>query len=118
MRRKPGTLFPVEVAILAAALEAGPGEEFYGYAIARRIQAGEASRLLTAHGTLYKALDRMLKAGLLAARWEDAEAAAQEERPRRRLYHVTGAGETALHEAVRREASQQAHGLTEGLQPS
>jgi len=111
-------LLPVEVAILAAALEAGPGEEFYGYAIARRVQAGEGSRLLTAHGTLYKALDRMLKAGLLAARWEDAEAAAQEERPRRRLYHVTGAGETALHEAVRREASQQAHGLTEGLQPS
>lgn len=110
---------PVEVAILAAALEAGPGEEFYGYAIARRVQAGEGSRLLTAHGTLYKALDRMLKAGLLAARWEDAEAAAQEERPRRRLYHVTGAGETALHEAVRREASQQAApGLTEGLQPS
>ncbi|MCC6958295.1 MAG: helix-turn-helix transcriptional regulator [Dehalococcoidia bacterium] len=118
MRRKPGTLLPVEVAILAAALEAGPGEEFYGYAIARRIQAGEASRLLTAHGTLYKALDRMLKAGLLAARWEDAEAAAQEERPRRRLYRVTGVGEAALHEEARRQALQHAAGLSEGLQPS
>lgn len=118
MRRKPGTLLPVEVAILAAALESGPGEEFYGYAIARRIQAGEGSRLLTAHGTLYKALDRMLRAGLLSERWEDAEAAAREERPRRRLYRVTGVGEAALHEEARRQALQHAAGLSEGLQPS
>ena len=81
MRRKPGTLLPVEVAILVAALENGGDAEFYGYAIARRIQANASAKMLTSHGTLYKALDRMVKAGLLSTHWEDPEISAAEERP-------------------------------------
>ena len=57
--------------------------------------AGEGSTL-TAHGTLYKALGRLEKAGLLESEWEDAAAAEDEGRPRRRLYSVTGAGALAL----------------------
>jgi DNA-binding PadR family transcriptional regulator len=103
MRRKPGVLLPLEVSILEAALEiaARGSGEFYGYLIASAIKQREDRRTLTAHGTLYKALDRMKKAGLLESRWEDPETAALEERPRRRLYHVTAAGESALAEALR-----------------
>jgi len=58
-------------------------------------QEREAARRLTAHGTLYKALGRMQTAGLLASRWESADSAADDGRPRRRLYEVTGAGAQA-----------------------
>ncbi|MFP5353500.1 MAG: PadR family transcriptional regulator, partial [Actinomycetota bacterium] len=65
------------------------------FAIAKHIQEMEGARRLTAHGTLYKALDRMEKAGLLQSRWEDPSAAAEEKRPRRRFYEVTAAGARA-----------------------
>jgi DNA-binding PadR family transcriptional regulator len=97
MKRKPGKLLSIEVAILASSvslLRAGL-EEFYGYAIAKEIRGQEGARRLTAHGTMYRALERLEKAGLLSCRWEDAEIAAREERPRRRLYRITAAGERA-----------------------
>ena len=50
----------------------------------------------SAHGTLYKALGRLEKAGLLESDWEDAGAAEADGRPRRRLYTVTGAGQLAF----------------------
>jgi DNA-binding PadR family transcriptional regulator len=93
VRRKAGTLLPLEASILTAGLELG---EFHGYSLARAIQAHEAARRLTAHGTLYKALSRMEHSGLLASRWENADRAAADGRPRRRLYEVTGAGARAL----------------------
>jgi DNA-binding PadR family transcriptional regulator len=98
MRRKPGTLVPIEVSILTAgvALALGGSPEFHGYAVARELKELEEARRLTAHGTLYRALERLEKAGLLLSRLEDPEAAAAEQRPRRRLYHVTSAGEAAL----------------------
>lgn len=79
-------------------------DEFHGFAVAKEIKEQEDARTLTAHGTLYKALDRMEKAGLLESRWEDPHAAAAEGRPRRRLYRVTGLGEqaVAVAHAVRR----------------
>jgi DNA-binding PadR family transcriptional regulator len=58
----------------------------------------QQARLLTAHGTLYKALDRMQRAGLLESEWEDPLIAAREGRPRRRLYRVTAVGEAAVAE--------------------
>lgn len=97
MRRKPGTLFPLEIEILETglALERGGQGEFHGFAIAKSIQEMEGARRLTAHGTLYKALARMEKTGLLQSRWEDPSAAADEHRPRRRLYEVTAEGARA-----------------------
>jgi DNA-binding PadR family transcriptional regulator len=93
MRRKAGTLLPLEASILVAGIELG---EFHGYSLARTIREHARDRRLTAHGTLYKALGRMQTAGLLESRWEDADGAAAEGRPRRRLYVVTGAGARAL----------------------
>ena len=94
MRRKPGALLPLELDILEAGLDLarrGQGD-FHGFAIAKRVQELEGARRLTAHGTLYKALARMEKAGLLHSRWEDPSTAADERRPRRRLYEVTAEG--------------------------
>ena len=98
MRRKPGTLLPLEVSILEAAVDRRRrgGDEFHGFAVAREMREREDARTLTAHGTLYKALDRMERAGLLESRWEDPDRAAAEGRPRRRLYRVTGLGEQAV----------------------
>src|SRR5512139_1184275 len=98
MRRKPGTLVPIEVSILSAgvALALGGEPEFHGYAVARELKEREEARRLTAHGTLYRALERLQTAGLLQSRLEDPEVAAAEQRPRRRLYHVTAEGAAAL----------------------
>jgi hypothetical protein len=98
MRRKPGTLIPIEVSIL----EAGLGlrlrgqSSFHGFLIAKELKERQDSRLLTAHGTLYRALDRLERVGLLQSEWEDPLVAAAESRPRRRFYWVTTAGEAAL----------------------
>jgi DNA-binding PadR family transcriptional regulator len=96
MRRKPGTLLPLEAAILGAALELRRTDRlaFHGFQLAGLL-AADGTRTLTAHGTLYKALGRLETAGLLASTWEDAAEAAEQGRPRRRLYEVTGAGERA-----------------------
>jgi PadR family transcriptional regulator PadR len=101
MRRREGALVPLEVAVLAAGLDLrSAGEpEFHGFSLARAIRDGDHARGLTAHGTLYKALDRMERMGLLESRWEDPEIAAAQGRPRRRLYRVTGQGGRALDEA-------------------
>lgn len=119
MRRKPGALLPLELQILDTALDLRRrgDREFHGFAIAREIQEHEGARRLTAHGTLYKALARLERAGLLTSRWEDPASAAGESRPRRRLYEVTGAGERAFSRAQMEEHRAVSHG-TPGLEPS
>ena len=111
MKRKPGTLLPLETTILGIALglRRYGEEEFHGFAIAKEIAAHAEARTLTAHGTLYKALARMETAGLLASRWEDPAIAAEEGRPRRRLYHVTGLGGRALSTASTTRSSPQVY---------
>jgi PadR family transcriptional regulator PadR len=98
MRRRVGELLPIERAILACGIElAAAGEAgFYGFAMARQIQDAGSARQLTAHGTLYKALARLERAGLLTSSWEDPDLAEAGGRPRRRLYRVTPGGELAL----------------------
>ena len=99
MRRKPGGLVPLEAAILSAAAELRTAEppEFYGYQIAKQLAHLSDRRLLTAYGTLYRALGRLEKMGLLESHWEDPQAAANENRPGRRLYVLTGEGIAAAH---------------------
>jgi PadR family transcriptional regulator PadR len=102
VRRKRGTLLPLEISILEAALvlRRGNHDEFHGFAMAKELRERADARSLTGHGTLYKALDRMERAGLLESSWEDPETAIAASRPRRRLYRVTGLGEQALAVAV------------------
>ncbi|MGZ8804036.1 MAG: PadR family transcriptional regulator [Microbacterium sp.] len=109
MRRRPGTLLPLEAAILDAALRlrnAGDAR-FHGFGIAKVLAEGQPAGALTAHGTLYKALGRLEAAGLLESDWEDADEAVAEGRPRRRLYTVTGAAQLAL--AEHRQISRRAN---------
>ena len=96
--RPKKALLPLEAAILEAGIDLRRHgvRAFHGFQIAKEIQGLTGSRLLTAYGTLYKALGRMEKAGLLESRWEDPLIAAAEERPRRRFYHVTAAGSEAF----------------------
>ena len=115
MRRKPGTVLPIEADILEAGIDLrGQGvAEYHGFLLAKEIKEREGAHLLTAHGTLYRALDRMERAGLLVSRWEDPLIAAEAHRPRRRLYRVTLAGATAL-AAARAATPRQATKLQPG----
>lgn len=119
MRRKPGALLPIEESILASGLDLRrSGEiEFHGFAIAKHMADIGGAHQLTAHGTLYKALGRMQAAGLLESRWEEADNALAEGRPRRRLYRVTGAGERAW-STISAEREGHPQRLREGWAPS
>lgn len=98
---------PLERAICetAAALHHSGIEEFHGYELARRLGDVADKRLLTAYGTLYRALGRMEHMGLLKSRWEDPEIPARENRPGRRLYHLTAAGHIAARESAAADAA-------------
>ena len=101
MRRKPGQLVPLEAAICisAAKLRRQGTIEFHGYEIAKRLGDENNHRLLTAYGTLYRALGRLEAMGLLQSQWEDPAIPARENRPGRRIYVLTPAGEAAAKEA-------------------
>ncbi len=113
MRRKPGALVPLEIAIClsAADLRRDGADEFHGYEIAKRLSDVADRRLLTAYGTLYRALGRLEKMGLLESRWEDPEIPARENRPGRRLYVLTAAAEAIVVAAreARNAATAKAH---------
>jgi PadR family transcriptional regulator PadR len=98
MRRKAGAVLPLEASVLAAAVTLAKSgtSEFHGFELAKRLRDEVGGRKLTAHGTLYKALSRMEKAGWLSSVWEDPDTAAAEGRPRRRLYSITADGRVAL----------------------
>jgi DNA-binding PadR family transcriptional regulator len=102
MRRRSGALLALEVDVLEAAAAANRvGDPWvHGFAVARQIRDANDAGRLTAHGTLYKALGRLVDAGMLEDRWEDPQVALAAGRPRRRLYRITGAGEQALGAAV------------------
>ncbi len=102
MRRKPGTLLPLELSIVGALLDLRlrGQSEAHGFLITKEMLDRDNARLLIAHGTLYKALGRMERAGLLESHWEDPMLAADEGRPRRRFYQCTVAGEAAFAEAA------------------
>ena len=98
MRRKPGALLPIEESILAvvARMQRRGVRESHGYDIAQHLRDVSDTKRLTAYGTLYRALARLEKMGLLESRWEDPRIAARDARPVRRLYTITGAGEEAV----------------------
>ena len=102
MRRKEGALIPLELSILEAAiyLRRRGVPEAHGFLLAKEMREERHARRLTAYGTLYKALDRLERAGLLESRWEDPLIGAGEGRPRRRFYRLTLAGEGAFAQAT------------------
>ena len=91
-------MLPIELAILdvCATRSLNGDPECYGFLIASLVKGTQNTRLLTAYGTLYRALNRLEKAGLLTSRWEDMSSLTTESRPRRRLYRITNAGAEAV----------------------
>ena len=102
MRRKTGSLVPLEVSILEAALRLRRDgvEEVHGFQLAKVMRDDAGARRLTAYGTLYRALERLEGFGFLDSRWEDATIAAETGRPPRRFYRLTVSGERALADAA------------------
>jgi len=70
------------VAVFGAMLER-PDKPWYGLELAKHVGIGSA--------TIYAALTRLERAGLLEASWEQIDPATVG-RPRRRLYRLTGEG--------------------------
>ncbi len=91
MRRKAGKLIPIERSILEAAirLQKQGFSEFHGFKIAKEFKDQRDARFLTGYGTLYRALGRLQKQGILESRWEEL-LPTDENRPRRRYYWLVG----------------------------
>lgn len=83
----------------AGTLDTGQSE-FHGFGIAKEPRDGAQSQGLIAHGTLCKALSRLETGGLLESSLEDPDIAADQGRPRRRLYRITGPGRLAAAAAI------------------
>jgi PadR family transcriptional regulator PadR len=76
-------------ALLLASLEEGPT---HGYAIMEALRAGSGGRVDLPSGTIYPALHRLERAGLVKGSWSESSGR------RRRVYRLTAAGRRALAE--------------------
>ena len=108
-RRRAGVLLPLEESILEIGLRRlrDDDPEFYGFAMATELE-GDEGRRLTAHGTLYKILERLERDGLLVSRWEEPDEM-DESRPRRRLYRVSDQAEGAVRRSRQLQTSARLH---------
>lgn len=72
-------------------------------------------------GTVYPALRRLEKAGLVVSKWEDEATARTEQRPARKYYELTNGGRETLSEAVSRYRGLERtirKANTKGMKPS
>jgi PadR family transcriptional regulator len=75
--------------LLLAVLESGPQ---HGYALIESLRTRSEGALDLPTGTVYPALHRLERAGLVASAWDTVGGR------RRRAYHLTAAGRSALDE--------------------
>ena len=78
--------------LILATLSTGPA---HGYAIAHALRGRSGGTFDLSEGTLYPALHRLERAGLIDSKWST------EAGRRRRTYHLTRGGERALTERRR-----------------
>lgn len=90
-RRQSGPRITLPTAAILRLMLENPTADYYGFDLAKA--SGFPS------GTIYPILARLEVAGWLASYWEEGEPA-ELERPRRRMYKLTGHGATAAHDAV------------------
>ena len=76
--------------LLLAVLAQGPG---HGYELSRRLTHRSGGELDVPEGSLYPALQRLERAGLVKSAWETNDGR------RRRIYRMTGAGRRAATES-------------------
>lgn len=94
-----------DICVCATALLGNGIAEFHGYDLAKQLASMSDRQSLAAHGTLYRALARLVDMGLLTSRWEDPTVAANDNRPRRRFYALTRSGRTVALQAVEARAA-------------
>ncbi len=78
--------------LLLAAVRDGPA---HGYAIVEALRERSGGTFDLAEGTVYPALHRLERAGLLGSRWSSASGR------RRRVYELTAGGRAALQDQER-----------------
>jgi transcriptional regulator len=86
----PGTLVLLILRVLAS-------RRLHGYAIAQKIAALSDAELSVEEGSLYPALQRMLRSGLVKAQWEVSATGR-----RVRVYQITPRGRSHLEREVSR----------------
>ncbi len=77
--------------MLLSALEAGPA---HGFDLLKRIEAAGCGLLHLKEGSVYPALYRLEREGLVRAEWESPES--ERRGPRRRIYRLTRRGRARL----------------------
>ena len=94
--------------LLLAAVRVEPS---HGYAIAERLRSRSDGTFDLPEGTLYPALHRLERAGLLSSRWSEVGGR------RRRVYQLTRKGERALAQRQDewRDFSRAVESVVEGL---
>jgi PadR family transcriptional regulator, regulatory protein PadR len=94
--------------LLLAAVQPQPT---HGYAIAETLRARSDGAFDLPEGTLYPALHRLERAGLLASRWSEVNGR------RRRIYQLTPKGRRALarQHGEWRDFARAVHAVVEGL---
>jgi len=70
------------------------GEERHGYALMEAVEAATHGKVILAPGTLYRAIDRLQRDGLIAE--EDPRPAPDLEDERRQYYRITARGQALL----------------------
>ena len=98
MTAAPIRVSMVVLDILDAIGSAPPGDPAWGLRLCEQTGYGG--------GTVYPALDKLLRAGWIADEWEEPQPA---DRPRRRYYRITDDGRQAYREAL---AAREARRLT------
>lgn len=93
--------------LLLSVLARGPA---HGYAVIAALRSGSGGEFELAEGSVYPALYRLERDGLLASRWDEAGGGR-----RRRRYEITPVGQTAL-AARRAEWRSLARGVQAVLQ--
>ncbi|MCE2462664.1 MAG: helix-turn-helix transcriptional regulator [Dehalococcoidia bacterium] len=71
------------------------GEAMYGYQIVKEMEKRSSGYFRFKEGTLYPALHRLEKAGLVEGYWEEVDSVLP-----RRFYHITSKGEKVLEERL------------------
>lgn len=90
-RRQSGPRITLPTAAVLRQMLIDPTADYYGFALA------EATGFPS--GTIYPILARLEAAGWLASFWEEGDPA-ELERPRRRMYRLTGAGAHSARDAL------------------
>lgn len=108
--QKPRDLFPGALEIMV--LESVRRQPMHGYALAQHIKQRSNELLQVEEGSLYPALQRLLRDGLLKAQWETSAT-----NRRVRTYRITPAGLNHLEREVER-FERMMHGITLVLAPA